>query len=55
MTLDRCLAEFNWAERSKLQGELIDGRYHGIAIGCYLEGGGTGPRENVRLVVEADG
>ena len=55
MTLDRCLAEFNWAERSKLQGKLIDGRYHGIAVGCYLEGGGTGPRENVRLVIEADG
>jgi carbon-monoxide dehydrogenase large subunit len=55
MTLDRCLAEFNWAERAKLQGQLIDGRYHGIAIGCYLEGGGTGPRENARLLVEADG
>ena len=36
-------------------GKLVDGRYHGIAVGCYLEGGGTGPRENVRLVVEADG
>jgi carbon-monoxide dehydrogenase large subunit len=55
ITLDRCLAEFKWAERSKLQGALIDGRYHGIAIGCYLEGGGTGPRENARLVIEADG
>ena len=55
MTLDRCLAEFDWAERSKLQGALIDGRYHGIAIGCYLEGGGTGPRENARLLIEADG
>jgi aerobic carbon-monoxide dehydrogenase large subunit len=55
MTLDRCLAEFNWAERSKLQGKLVDGRYHGLAVGCYLEGGGTGPRENARLVVEGDG
>jgi carbon-monoxide dehydrogenase large subunit len=55
MTLDRCLAEFDWAERSKLQGALIDGRYHGIAVGCYLEGGGTGPRENARLLIEADG
>ena len=55
ITLDRCLAEFDWAERSKLQGALIDGRYHGIAIGCYLEGGGTGPRENARLLIEADG
>ena len=55
MTLDRCLAEFKWAERAKLQGKPIDGRYHGIAVGCYLEGGGTGPRENVRLVIEPDG
>jgi len=55
MTLDRCLAEFKWAEKSKRQGKLVDGRYHGIAIGCYIEGGGTGPRENARLVLEADG
>jgi aerobic carbon-monoxide dehydrogenase large subunit len=55
MTLDRCLSEFKWAERSKLNGKLVDGRYHGIAVGCYLEGGGTGPRENVRLVIETDG
>ncbi len=55
ITLDRCLAEFNWTERTKLQGRLIGGRYHGIAIGCYLEGGGTGPRENARLVIETDG
>ena len=54
-TLDRCLAEFGWAEKSKLQGQRIDGRYHGIAVGCYLEGGGSGPRENARLVLEADG
>jgi carbon-monoxide dehydrogenase large subunit len=54
-TLARCLDEFKWAERAKLNGKLVDGRYHGIAVGCYLEGGGTGPRENVRLVIEADG
>jgi carbon-monoxide dehydrogenase large subunit len=54
-TLARCLDEFKWAERAKLNGKLLDGRYHGIAVGCYLEGGGTGPRENVRLVIEADG
>ena len=55
VTLDRCLAEFGWAEKSKLQGKLIDGRYHGIAVGCYLEGGASGPRENVRMVLERDG
>jgi carbon-monoxide dehydrogenase large subunit len=54
-TLTRCLDEFKWAERAELNGKLVDGRYHGIAVGCYLEGGGTGPRENVRLVIEADG
>jgi carbon-monoxide dehydrogenase large subunit len=54
-TLDRCLAEFKWPEREKLQGKLIDDRYHGIAIGCYLEGGGTGPKENAKLVIEPKG
>ena len=55
VTLDRCLEEFDWKGKSALQGRLIDGRYHGVAIGCYIEGGASGPRENARLVVEADG
>ena len=55
MTLDRCLADFGWTAKQKLQGALIDGRRHGIAVGCYLEGGGSGPRENVRMVLENDG
>jgi carbon-monoxide dehydrogenase large subunit len=55
MTLDRCLADFGWTAKEKLQGALIDGRRHGIAVGCYLEGGGSGPRENVRMVLESDG
>ena len=54
-TLDRCLAEFDWAGKSALQGKLIGGRHHGVAVGCYLEGGGSGPRENARLVLETDG
>jgi carbon-monoxide dehydrogenase large subunit len=55
VTLDRCLDEFKWRERAKLNGRLVDGRYRGVAVGCYIEGGGTGPRENVRFVIEADG
>ncbi len=55
VTLDHCLHDFGWTEKEKLQGQLIDGRYHGIAVGCYLEGGGSGPRENVRMVLETDG
>src|SRR5205814_6039818 len=55
ITLDRCLREFNWAEKIELQGRLIDGRYHGVGIGCYIEGGGSGPKETARLKLESDG
>jgi aerobic carbon-monoxide dehydrogenase large subunit len=54
MTLDRCLAEFDWSEKSKISGQLVDGRYHGLAVGCYIEGGASGPKENARLVLNAD-
>jgi carbon-monoxide dehydrogenase large subunit len=54
-TFDRCLAEFRWPEKEALQGKVIDGRHHGIAIGCYIEGGASGPHESARLVVEKDG
>jgi carbon-monoxide dehydrogenase large subunit len=54
-TLDRCLAEIGWARKADLQGRLIDGRYHGLAIGCYIEGGASGPKENARLKLEPDG
>src|SRR5205814_575808 len=53
--LDRCIAEFGWAEKRKLQGKLIDGRYHGVALTCFIEGGGAGPKELARLEVETDG
>jgi aerobic carbon-monoxide dehydrogenase large subunit len=55
MTLDRCLAEFGWGEKKVLQGRLIDGRYHGVAIGCYIEGGASGPKENARVTLHPDG
>jgi carbon-monoxide dehydrogenase large subunit len=51
----RCLAEFGWEEKRKLQGRLIDGRYHGVAVSCFIEGGGAGPKENARLELESDG
>jgi carbon-monoxide dehydrogenase large subunit len=54
-TLERCLDEFDWREKAALNGRLIDGRYHGIALGCYIEGGASGPREGARLVLERDG
>jgi carbon-monoxide dehydrogenase large subunit len=55
MTLDRCLDEFDWPARAKLAGTLIEGRYHGVGLGCYIEGGASGPSEHARLRLEADG
>jgi carbon-monoxide dehydrogenase large subunit len=54
-TLSRCLETFGWQARSEVSGRLIDGRYHGIAVGCYIEGGASGPREHARLDLEEDG
>jgi aerobic carbon-monoxide dehydrogenase large subunit len=53
--LDECLAAFGWNAKLPLQGRLVDGRHHGLAATCFVESGGAGPRENVKLVVEADG
>jgi carbon-monoxide dehydrogenase large subunit len=55
VALDRCLAEIKWPEKAALQGKLIDGRYHGLGLGCFIESGGAGPRENARLAVDEDG
>jgi carbon-monoxide dehydrogenase large subunit len=52
---ERCLDEAHWNEKAKLQGKLIDGRYHGLGVACFIEGGGSGPREHSRMAVENDG
>ena len=46
---DRCLAEFDWAEKRQLQGQLIDGRYHGVVVACFIEGACAGSRPSARL------
>jgi aerobic carbon-monoxide dehydrogenase large subunit len=53
-TLARCLDEIDWPEKIAMDGKLIDGRYRGSAVGCYLEGGASGPKEGARLVLEED-
>jgi carbon-monoxide dehydrogenase large subunit len=55
LTFERCLTEIGWAGRASCQGRLVDGRWHGLGIGCYIESGASGPRENVRLTLEPDG
>jgi len=54
-TFDRCIAEFGWADKVRLNGQLIEGRYHGVGVACFIEGGGSGPREHARMEVKTDG
>jgi aerobic carbon-monoxide dehydrogenase large subunit len=55
VTFDRCLEEFGWKQKQSFDGALIDGCYHGVAVGCFVEGGGSGPRENARMRARGDG
>ena len=55
VALDRCLNEIKWREKARLQGKAVDGRYHGLAVGCFIEGGAAGPKESARVVLEPDG
>ena len=54
-TFERCLAELGWEEKRALQGREINGRYHGVAVACFIEGSGLGPKETARLDLEVDG
>jgi len=54
--LERCLSEIGWNDKLHLQGSRqSDGRYHGLAVGCFVEGGGAGPRETARIIAQSDG
>ncbi len=52
---DRCLTEFDWQGKSKVRGQSVNGYYHGIAVGSFIEGGAAGPKEEARLVLDPDG
>ena len=54
-TLERCLKEIRWDEKSKLAGKRIDGLYHGLGVVCFIEGGAAGPKETARLAINDDG
>jgi carbon-monoxide dehydrogenase large subunit len=55
VTFDQCLLEFGWEEKKALAGRCIEGLYHGIAIGNFIEGGASGPRESAKIELESDG
>lgn len=50
---DRCIEEIGWSRLKPQSGTIIDGRYHGIAAGCYLETGGSGG-EHAAIHLAAD-
>ncbi|MFM1814669.1 MAG: hypothetical protein RLZ98_1364 [Pseudomonadota bacterium] len=52
---DIAVKEAKWEEKAHLQGKLVDGRYHGLGVACFVEGGASGPRENARMILEKDG
>ena len=54
-TLDRCLGAIGWDRLQPLRGQRINGRHHGVAVGCFIEGGAAGPSEHARLELGADG
>jgi carbon-monoxide dehydrogenase large subunit len=55
ITFDRALETIGWEEKRNLTGRRIDGKYHGLAVGPYVEGGAAGPAENARVVLRSDG
>jgi carbon-monoxide dehydrogenase large subunit len=57
--LHHALKAADYENLIKLQGQLIDGRYHGIGLACYNKhtgfSPGDDPSETARVVVEAGG
>ena len=51
----RALDELGWDRLQASRGQLIDGRYHGIAATACMESSGPGPREHARMCLSATG
>lgn len=52
---ERGLAHFGYSELQARNGQLIDGRLHGVGLACFTESTGGGPGEHARLELRADG
>jgi aerobic carbon-monoxide dehydrogenase large subunit len=53
--LRRALEASDYARVCKDNGRLVDGKLHGIGIGCFVESSGAGPAESARIVVRGPG
>jgi carbon-monoxide dehydrogenase large subunit len=52
---EACLKEADWAGKAHLSGRLVDGRWHGLGVASFVEGGASGPREHARMTLRPDG
>lgn len=52
---ERALREIGYEQLQAVRGRLVDGRYHGVGIGCFVESSGVGPAESACLNVKAGG
>jgi carbon-monoxide dehydrogenase large subunit len=50
-TLEQALETIDYARIKPLCGTLIDGKWHGVAVCCYVDSTGVGPHEEARVVV----
>ncbi|MCH7606842.1 MAG: xanthine dehydrogenase family protein molybdopterin-binding subunit, partial [Chloroflexi bacterium] len=53
--LQRALDEVGYQDLKHLQGKLVDGKYHGVGIACFVKNTGRGPYEGARIVANSDG
>jgi len=52
-TLDRALELVDYDRLKALSGTFIDGKWHGVAVCCYVDSTGVGPSEEARVVVKS--
>ncbi len=51
--LRQALASFGYDGLSHVRGKLVDGKWHGVGMACFVDSSGAGPAEHARLVVES--
>jgi aerobic carbon-monoxide dehydrogenase large subunit len=52
---ERILSIIGYSRLAALNGKEIDGRRRGVGLACFVESTGGGPKENARLLLQADG
>ena len=53
--LQDCAKAIGWTEKASIRGRRIDGKYHGLGFGCFVDSSGAGPKENATLRIEKSG